>query len=48
MVLLGCLATRFPGQALAWDAPALKVTNHEEANRYVRREYREGFAAEGL
>lgn len=48
MVLLGCLATRFPKVDLKWDQAALKVTNLEEANKYVRREYRKGFETEGL
>jgi predicted dehydrogenase len=47
-VLLGCLATRFPMKTLEWDAAALKVTNVDEANRYVRREYRKGWEVEGL
>jgi predicted dehydrogenase len=48
MVLLGCLATRFPATTLEWDASGLKVTNVDEANRYVRRRYRDGWAVEGL
>ena len=28
--------------------PKLKVTNHDEANKYVRRTYRKGFEVEGL
>jgi predicted dehydrogenase len=48
MVLLGCLATRFPATSLAWDAEALQVTNVEEANRFVRREYRTGYETAGL
>ena len=48
MVLLGCLATRFPNVALTWDPKQLKVTNHEEANRFVRRERRKGWEEEGL
>jgi predicted dehydrogenase len=48
MVLLGCLATRFPETTLAWDAESLKVTNVAEANRFVRREYRRGYETEGL
>jgi predicted dehydrogenase len=47
-VLLGCLATRFPKTTLEWDAAGLKVTNVEEANRFVRRRYREGWEVEGL
>ncbi|RUL83953.1 Gfo/Idh/MocA family protein [Tautonia sociabilis] len=48
MVLLGCLATRFPEQSLSWDAEAMRVTNLAEANRFVRREYRKGYEVEGL
>jgi predicted dehydrogenase len=39
-VLLGTAAYR-SGQKLAWDGEALKVTNHPEAMKYIRREYRE-------
>jgi predicted dehydrogenase len=48
MVLLGCLATRFEKQDLKWDTKGLKFTNNDAANRFVRREYRKGFEAEGL
>jgi predicted dehydrogenase len=48
MVLLGCLATRFPKTDLKWDTKALKVTNHDDANKYVKRTYRKGFEVEGL
>ncbi len=41
-VLLGCLASPFPGETLQWDAPALKITNHEAANSLVKRQYRPG------
>jgi predicted dehydrogenase len=47
-VLLGCLATRFPGRSLDWDPAALQVTNVKEANAYVRRPYRKGWEIEGL
>ena len=42
-VLLGCLATLFPGERLQWDARALQVTNNVRANVQVGREYREGW-----
>ncbi len=42
-ILLGCLATRFPGKTLEWDAENLKVTNVSEANAFVRQPYREGW-----
>ncbi|HXD86591.1 MAG TPA: Gfo/Idh/MocA family oxidoreductase [Urbifossiella sp.] len=48
MVLLGCLATRFPKTALKWDTKELKVTNVAEANAFVRRTPRKGFETEGL
>jgi len=44
MVLLGNIALRFPGQRLEWDSQNMKVTNLPEANKYVRREYRSGWA----
>ena len=42
-VLLGCIATAFPNENLTWDAPALKITNHEAANQLVTRQYRPGW-----
>jgi predicted dehydrogenase len=42
-VLLGCLASGFPGQDLAWDAAALKIQNSEAADKLVRRDYRKGW-----
>ncbi|MCS6866986.1 MAG: Gfo/Idh/MocA family oxidoreductase [Gemmataceae bacterium] len=48
MVLLGCLATRFPQTDLKWDAATLRFTNHDQANAFVRKDYRRGFEAEGL
>jgi predicted dehydrogenase len=43
MVLMGNLAVRFPGRLLLWDGEAMKVTNDDEANAYVRRQYRDGW-----
>jgi predicted dehydrogenase len=48
MVLLGCLATRFEKQDLKWDSKALKFTNNDAANAFVRKTYRKGFEVEGL
>lgn len=48
MVLLGCLATRFPDKAIEWDAAKMKATNLEEANKFVRRTYRKGWEEPGL
>jgi predicted dehydrogenase len=48
MVLLGCLATRFPKTTLEWDAANLKVTNVKKANDLVRKRYRKGWEVEKL
>jgi hypothetical protein len=42
-VLMGNLAVRFPGRRLLWNGEAMKVTNDEDADAYVRREYGEGW-----
>jgi predicted dehydrogenase len=37
-------ADRYPGRKrLLWDAQNMKITNFEEANQFVKREYREGW-----
>jgi hypothetical protein len=53
-VLMGNLAIRsynfrkekdFPGRKkLLWDAKNMKITNFEEANAFVRRDYRAGWS----
>ncbi|MCZ6793100.1 MAG: Gfo/Idh/MocA family oxidoreductase [Planctomycetota bacterium] len=49
-VLLGNVALRralrekLATERLLWDGPNLKITNVPEANRYLHREYREGWA----
>ena len=48
MVLLGCLATRFPKTDLTWDTKAVKVTNNDAANAFVKKTYRKGHEVEGL
>lgn len=42
-VLLGCLASAFPNEALIWDALGLKIPNSAEADKLVRRNYRKGW-----
>jgi len=42
-VLLGSVASRFPQQELKWDSAALKFTNVEAANQFVKRTYRKGW-----
>jgi predicted dehydrogenase len=48
LVLIGCLATRFQNQTLAWDSANMKVTNVAAANQFVRKTYRKGWEVEGL
>jgi len=43
VVLLGNIAVRCRGQKLDWDAENLRITNLEEANRWLSREYRKGW-----
>jgi hypothetical protein len=42
-VLLGNVAVRYRGETLDWDGTAMKITNKEEANRWLTRDYREGW-----
>lgn len=44
IALLGNVALRYPGAKLAYDSPRMKVTNMEEANQYIRRQYEAGWA----
>jgi len=44
MALLGNLAIRMGGEKLEWDGEKMKVTNNDEANKYVHREYRAGWS----
>jgi predicted dehydrogenase len=48
VVLLGTVAVRMAGQELRWDAANLKFPNCPEAEKYLRRNYREGWKVEGL
>ena len=42
-ILLGTVAIRVPGQKLEWDSTRMKVTNQPEANRFLKRTYRDGW-----
>lgn len=41
--LLGNVALR-AGKQLLWDGQAMRITNDEDANRYLHREYRKGWS----
>ncbi len=47
-VLVGALADRHAKQWLDWDSQRLVFSNHAEASRLVRREYRQGWGVSGL
>jgi predicted dehydrogenase len=47
-VLLGTLANRFPQQEIVWQYETLCIPNHAEAQRLLRRTYREGFQVKDL
>ncbi|MBP7949890.1 MAG: Gfo/Idh/MocA family oxidoreductase [Verrucomicrobiales bacterium] len=42
-VLLGCLASVFPNETLAWDTAKLEFPKHADATKLVRRNYRKGW-----
>ncbi|KLU05468.1 putative NADH-dependent dehydrogenase [Rhodopirellula islandica] len=44
--LLGCIATRFPGQALRWDEAKQQFAGSDEANSFLSFEPREGHSFE--
>ena len=46
-VLLGTVALRFPKTTLTWKAASLAF-NENEANQFIRRQYRHGWAVKGL
>ena len=48
ITLLGNVAKRFPGKKLNWDGELMRVTNHDEANAWVRRPYRDGWSLDKL
>ena len=43
-ILLGCVALRFPGQELKWDAKNSRFANHAEANQWLASRPRAGYA----
>ncbi|MBG28550.1 MAG: oxidoreductase [Opitutae bacterium] len=47
-VLLGGVATRFPGETLKWEAEDLAFADNEKATSLIRKTYRQGWEVEGL
>lgn len=44
MLMLGNIATRFPGQSLQYDPSTGRITNFDEANAFLGYDYRKGWA----
>lgn len=47
-ILLGTVAIRVPDVLLEWDSANLKINNYPEAEKYLRRTYREGWQTAGF
>ena len=45
-VLLGNIAVRYRNTKLTWDPSTMRITNHDEANQWLRRDYRDGWDIE--
>ncbi len=43
LALLAVIAIRYPDTRLAWDGPAMRFTNHEDANQWLTPHFREGW-----
>jgi predicted dehydrogenase len=42
-IILGTVAIRMPEQVLEWDSEQMRIPNHPEADRLLRRTYRKGW-----
>jgi len=47
-ILLGTVAIRCPGKLLEWNAPEMKIPNSPQAEKFLKRTYRDGWKVEGL
>jgi len=47
-VLLGTVATIFPGEELRWDDAGMRFSGRPDADAYLRRDYRDGWEVPGL
>ena len=47
-ILLGTVANRVPDQLLEWNSEKLEFTNNADANKLLRRTYREGWNVAGF
>jgi hypothetical protein len=47
-VLLGNVGIHFAGKTLQWDAATMKIPNMPEAEKHLRKIYRDGWTVEGI
>lgn len=47
-ILLGGVASRFPGVELKWDAKSLKFAHNDDATKLVKKTYRKGWEVPGI
>jgi predicted dehydrogenase len=47
-ILLGTVAVRVPDKLLEWDSVNMKFPDYPDANKYLRRTYREGWSMAGF
>lgn len=47
-ILLASIALRFPGRRLEWDPAEMRIPNLGEAERFLRRTYRDGWKVAGV
>ncbi len=47
-ILLGTIAIRVPDKLLEWDPVNMKITNNPDADKYISRNYREGWNVAGF
>jgi hypothetical protein len=47
-ILMGTVANRVPDQLLAWDHGKMEFSNNAEANKLLRRTYRDGWSVGGF
>ena len=46
--LLGMIGVRFPGKKLEWNSDAMKFSNEDAANAFVKTKYRDGWSVDGI
>lgn len=47
-IILGTVAIRVPDTLLQWDSANMKIPNHPEAEKYLKRTYRKGWGVKGF